>query len=108
MIARRDQIEKVACQLTNLRFLDQCLFHETDDRDSALVRDLKALPRVERRAARCCRPLSLGLRFRPGRFSMILAHGLADSGRRELVEIKMTRNPIFHPPIIVLGTRRRR
>ena len=66
MISGRDQIEKVASQLANLRFLDDRLFDQPHHRDPALVCDLKALPRIERRGARLLSSLVFRLFLQTG------------------------------------------
>ena len=81
MISRRDQVQEIASQLANLRFLDQGLVEQPDDRDPALVGDVKPRPRVKRRGfAGLVAIASLGMRFRPGRFSMIRFQVLRGAG----------------------------
>ena len=103
MIARGDQVEKVASQFANLRFLDQGFFQQPNDCHSALVGNLKTLPRVECRGTRGQPSAVLRLPLEAGQILNDLGPGARDLGHGELGKVEMTGDPVFHSPVVVKG-----
>src|SRR5262249_15240801 len=98
----RDQIEKVTSQLANLRFLDKSLRGQAHDRDSALVCDLEALPRVKRGRACSLARSGAGLFLEARQIIDDLSPRAARLLNGQLPKVEVAGNPIFHAAVIVL------